>query len=196
MYKLRYSNELYHHGIKGQKWGVRRYQNPDGTLTAEGKKRYLNPDGTLNKAGRRFMANNYNYKNSKRYKTGNSQIKSRMTNQYNNNYKLYGKKAANRIEYKVANEHAKRSKETNKEFGKALIKGAAIAAGVYIITETDLAEKFAKNYLKNVGYANVTTAAADSYGKMKGLNTVKGGFTTGFKNVAAGKEFCKRLLRR
>lgn len=28
---------LYHHGIKGQKWGVRRYQNPDGTLTAEGK---------------------------------------------------------------------------------------------------------------------------------------------------------------
>lgn len=32
--------ELYHHGIKGQKWGVRRYQNPDGSLTAAGKKRY------------------------------------------------------------------------------------------------------------------------------------------------------------
>ena len=32
--------ELYHHGIKGQRWGVRRYQNEDGTLTAEGKKRY------------------------------------------------------------------------------------------------------------------------------------------------------------
>ena len=31
-------NELYHHGIKGQKWGVRRYQNSDGSLTAEGKK--------------------------------------------------------------------------------------------------------------------------------------------------------------
>lgn len=37
-----YSNELYHHGIKDQKWGVRRYQNPDGSLTAEGKKRYRN----------------------------------------------------------------------------------------------------------------------------------------------------------
>lgn len=35
-----YSNELYHHGVKGQKWGVRKYQNPDGSLTPEGKKRY------------------------------------------------------------------------------------------------------------------------------------------------------------
>lgn len=34
------ANELYHHGIKGQKWGERRFQNPDGTLTEEGKKRY------------------------------------------------------------------------------------------------------------------------------------------------------------
>ena len=33
---------LEHHGILGQKWGVRRYQNSDGSLTAEGKKRYTN----------------------------------------------------------------------------------------------------------------------------------------------------------
>lgn len=32
------SEQLYHHGIKGQKWGVRRYQNRDGTLTEEGKR--------------------------------------------------------------------------------------------------------------------------------------------------------------
>lgn len=36
---------LEHHGIKGQKWGVRRYQNEDGTLTEAGKVRY-NPDGS------------------------------------------------------------------------------------------------------------------------------------------------------
>lgn len=33
------TNELYHWGVKGMKWGVRRYQNKDGTLTAAGKKR-------------------------------------------------------------------------------------------------------------------------------------------------------------
>ena len=32
--------ELYHHGIKGQKWGVRRFQNKDGSLTPAGKERY------------------------------------------------------------------------------------------------------------------------------------------------------------
>lgn len=38
-------NQLFHHGIKGQKWGVRRYQNSDGSYTKEGKTRYTIGNG-------------------------------------------------------------------------------------------------------------------------------------------------------
>ena len=40
------NDELMHYGIKGQKWGVRRYQNPDGTLTPAGKKRQARIDAS------------------------------------------------------------------------------------------------------------------------------------------------------
>lgn len=51
--------ELYHHGILGQKWGVRRYQNPDGSLTPRGKKRLYEKDGQLNKRGKKLYVGKY-----------------------------------------------------------------------------------------------------------------------------------------
>lgn len=43
------NNELKHYGVKGQKWGVRRYQNNDGSLTPEGRRRYGDNDNDNNR---------------------------------------------------------------------------------------------------------------------------------------------------
>ena len=53
---------LIHYGVKGQKWGVRRYQNEDGTLTEEGKKRY--GVSSEEKISKENIANDKDYKNS------------------------------------------------------------------------------------------------------------------------------------
>lgn len=48
--------ELYHSGVKGMKWGIRRFQNEDGTLTAEGKQRYeQNSNNTLSPYGQKLL---------------------------------------------------------------------------------------------------------------------------------------------
>ena len=56
-YRVTYSNELYHYGVKGQKWGIRRYQNPDGSLTDEGLIRYgVDPKtGKLSDEGKKLL---------------------------------------------------------------------------------------------------------------------------------------------
>ena len=43
------TNELYHYGIQGQKWGERRFENEDGTLTEAGKERYRKLSSKTNK---------------------------------------------------------------------------------------------------------------------------------------------------
>ena len=60
------NNHLYlvHHGIKGQKWGVRRFQNADGSLTAAGVKRY----GIVQEAAKKASKfSKYAEQNTKRY---------------------------------------------------------------------------------------------------------------------------------
>ena len=59
------SSDIRHHGVKGMKWGVRRYQNPDGSLTAEGirKYSYMNPTKSDSSTTRRVKGDWSNLSN-------------------------------------------------------------------------------------------------------------------------------------
>ena len=48
MWSYNYSSELYHFGVKGMRWGVRRYQNKNGSLTSAGKKHVKKSDDSDN----------------------------------------------------------------------------------------------------------------------------------------------------
>lgn len=88
------NDELSHHGILGMKWGVRRYQNKDGSLTAAGRKHYgYGPNGELVKKG--FIDKAFDRKAEKLSKTSptrehmkasdsDSAVTKRVKNDYNN----------------------------------------------------------------------------------------------------------------
>ena len=79
------TDELQHHGIKGQRWGIRRFQNKDGSLTPAGRRRYDDGDG-------REKSNNY-----ERVQVGGQ------------TFKVYGKRPENKAYAKRASELGKKS---------------------------------------------------------------------------------------
>ena len=109
-------HELYHHGVKGQKWGVRRYQNKDGSLTPEGQKR-------LAKSLKRDYKRNYQY--SYPFKTS----------------KTYDEKLRGHVKSAITDEDKKRITDAKKTWLSKQKEADKAEEALY-----DLAEKFGKEY--------------------------------------------------
>lgn len=105
-----FDDELYHHGIQGQKWGERRFQNEDGSWTPEGRERYGKGNGDRSRA-----KDFYKLKKYKSDLKSKEQIKKdkRASKEERNRIKEYAK-----TERLKAKEQAKTIKLQNKEQAK------------------------------------------------------------------------------
>ncbi len=115
-----YCYELYHHGIKGQRWGIRRYQKKDGSLTPAGKKRYYDTP-ELNMQKNELQSAKTVYKSSR-----NTYIKA--ANRFNNAPTSMNQQAMKDAEQRYILDGAayRRSKlkyDTNKELARIQDKG-------------------------------------------------------------------------
>lgn len=61
--KNNYEDYLEHHGVKGMKWGVRRYQNEDGSYTQKGLQNYRESEKKYHESDKRYKEIKQNYKN-------------------------------------------------------------------------------------------------------------------------------------
>lgn len=125
---------LMHYGIKGQKWGVRRYQNADGSLTSAGKKRQAKQEyKSAKKAYNKSFNKTYNkavaaYSPSKKARQRNDE---RWEDVWNKSQEAKAAKA----KYKQAKKEYNETPEgqARKETAKKVAKGAAFVAGTALV---------------------------------------------------------------
>lgn len=116
-----YSDSLAHQGIPGMKWGVRRYQNPDGTWTEEGKRRY---GKKIEKIERKEEKKKRREDNKNRHLMTDDELDSKIK-------RMKKEKELNDLTKKEVNEGREYAKDLLKETGKRVVPAVATVAVLY-----------------------------------------------------------------
>lgn len=148
---------LMHYGVEGQKWGTRRWQNPDGSLTPEGRKHYGYNEKLLDKAANKLYTNKRMAKIEKATAAGKNRKLVRMAKNDINNLRAnnnFARNVATRVGVTVANVAGNRA-------GSPVKNVASLVPVKQITLKADVAigEEIARNYLKGK-YSDETIAAA------------------------------------
>lgn len=162
-------NYLAHHGIKGQKWGIRRYENPDGSLTEAGKARYGRSQRrsfrkSSNEAYRNAKSLVRSGKITKDSKQFTNAKRDKIVSKYGTGKDLYNYLKGNKTEKNSAIESSFRRRKGRTATKAALgtIGGLTLAAGT---TATAAAITSALTKIGLLTIATGTTAGAAVIGK-------------------------------
>lgn len=164
---------LEHHGIKGQKWGIRRYQNADGSLTEEGKRRYDIKEAKIKAKAEKVVAK-ANLKAAK--------INAKIEKASLKNLKKASKEQAKilKMEMKAAKKEAAyaRGKAFGESFASSFGRGFGQQFGEGIGKTFGDWQKWKE--LRNTAYSNKTARMEKELAKIK--------YDKGFNDRTLGKE--------
>ena len=154
-----------HYGIKGQKWGIRRYQNPDGTRTAEGRKRAKQEYKEDNKNAYEYGREATIYDRAYGYALKNKQKAQKRYDKKQTERRAMKKKIADDIEASLREKkvlsQAKVQEHYNeliKKYGKEAISDIKYDKNGHINEKVNTGKDWAKAYVESMAALAISTA--------------------------------------